>query len=78
MTFSTYAANGPRNLYAAQRAGVDFHDKTRDAHAKRRIAQALVAAVIVTVNLGAVGALFPAAKTALGTVSLTALSAPQN
>ncbi|MBC2836732.1 hypothetical protein [Paragemmobacter straminiformis] len=78
MTFSTYASNGPRNLYSAQRMGLNFVPQQRDIHAKRRLTNMLVAGLLVAANIGLVAALVPSAKSALFSVSLPSLSAPQN
>lgn len=78
MTFSAYASHAPRNLYAAQRAGLKSPAHERDVHAKRRTDKTIFVAALIVVNILLLAALVPTVKSAIHSVSfLPALSAPQ-
>lgn len=80
MTFSAYASHAPRNMYAAQRAGVKLAAHDRDVHAKRRSTNALFVGLLIAVNIVLLGAVVPVVNSAIHSVSLPSLilSAPQH
>lgn len=78
MTFSAYASHAPRNMYAAQRAGVKLQAHERDVHAKRRTDKTLFVAALIVVNILLLAALVPMVDSAIHSISfLPTLSAPQ-